>query len=148
MIRVLKNSRLTEKVLESISYNLDRMDFYDGFMYQTWDGTIYVGTTHKGLKKLNAARNDLENVDKHRCSVWLYVPNPGRDNFMLGHMIRVLKNSNAARDGLELVDKKCYKKKNSCYVYGWLYVPNPGRGQFMLGHIIKVLKNSMLPEMF
>ena len=31
-------------------------------MYQTRDGTIYVGTYDQGLKKLNAARNDLESI--------------------------------------------------------------------------------------
>ena len=36
----------------------------DGFMYQTRDGTIYVGTKNDGLKKLNAARDGLEPVNK------------------------------------------------------------------------------------
>ena len=56
------NTHVTQNELQDFN-KTNKTNVEDGFMYQTRDGTIYVGTHDQGLKKLNADGSGLEDVD-------------------------------------------------------------------------------------
>ena len=100
----IKKLNADEKILE----NAADTDVEHGFMYQTQDGTIYVGTRFKGLKKLKTDGTGLEKIndtlDKiNVASGFMYQTRDG--TVYVGTYKQGLYKLNAARDGLVKVDK-------------------------------------------
>ena len=98
-----------------------------GFIYQTRDGTVYVGTTDQGLKKLNADGSDLDPVyTKNVANGFMYQT---RDGTIYVGTNKNLKKLNAARDGLEDVETNIDTKsgaKKTVVEGGFMYQTRDG----------------------
>ena len=105
-----------------------------GFMYQTRDGTIYVGTAENGLTKLNAARDGLDDVDKNTAVQYGFMYQTRDGTIYVGTSQDGLKKLNAARNGLEDVETNKTTKTNVMggFMYqtrdGTIYVGTAGNG--------------------
>lgn len=74
----------------SISNFVNNIDVSNGFMYQTKDGTVYVGTKSQGLKKINKTTNTLEDVlDTNVDGGFMYQTKSG--NIYLGTKTGLMK---------------------------------------------------------
>ena len=113
------NTHVTQNELQDVNKTNNTNNITNvlyGFMYQTRDGTIYVGTSNKGLKKLNAARDGLESISDaiDNTNVMYGFMYQTRDGTIyVGTSNEGLKKLNAARDGLEDVETKIDTKSGA-----------------------------------
>ena len=115
------NTHVTQGKLENLN-KTNTMNVRDGFMYQTQDGTIYVGTrNNKGLYKLNADGSDLVPVaGTNVTGGFMYQTQD--ETIYVGTFDKGLYKLNDTRDGLEAVEKNINTKKEIINVrYGFIY---------------------------
>ena len=119
------NTHVTQGKLENLN-KTNTMDVRDGFMYQTQDGTIYVGTRNKGLYKLNADGSDLVPFAGTDVRAgFMYQTRDG--TIYVGTYKDGLKKLNDKRDGLKAVEKNINAKKEIINVeYGFMYQTQDG----------------------
>ena len=105
---IYMNCPNTHVVTQNELQHFNKTNVFSGFMYQTRDRTVYVGTAVEGLYKLNAARNGLEPVEANKTTKtnvsygFMYQTRDG--TIYIGTREEGLKKLNAARDGLEPVE--------------------------------------------
>ena len=123
------NTHVTQNELQDLNKNKTNVEHYN-FMYQTRDGTIYVGTTNEGLKKFNAARNDLVQVDTTDVSVgFIYQTRDGTIYVGTDKGLKKLKTDgtglekiNDTLDNINFSSGFMYQTRDgTIYVGAWLY---------------------------
>ncbi len=142
------NTHVTQNKLQGFNKMsvINKISVMAGFMYQTRDGTIYVGTYEKGLKKLNADGSDLENFQRiYVHTGFMYQTRDG--TIYVGSMSYGLGKFNAARDKLVAVNNT---KVSDGFMYqtqdGTVYVGTANDGLKKLKTDGKSLENVVTKE--